>query len=69
MANELREFLSTLKEKLNIIDVAGSYLTWTGAAQHIGLVARSTTKKPLRLRSMKATNITTVLGAANRATL
>ncbi len=27
MANELREFLSTLKEKLNIIDVAGSYLT------------------------------------------
>ena len=27
MANELKEFLSTLKEKLNIIDVAGSYIT------------------------------------------
>ena len=27
MANDLKEFLSTLKEKLNIIDVAGSYVT------------------------------------------
>lgn len=27
MANDLKEFLSTLKEKLNIIDVAGSYLS------------------------------------------
>ena len=67
MASDLKEFLSTLKQKLNIIEVAGGYISLVMAAGG-GLVARFITKRRRRLLLTKATSTFTVSVAGNPAT-
>jgi hypothetical protein len=62
-----QDFLRTLKDKLNIVDIASNYFNLEKKAEAIGRVARSTTKKRHRFQLTKADSSTTVSVAAHQA--